>query len=316
MQSVCEPYIRRRAIRHMEKGRVVIFAAGTGNPFFSTDTAAALRASETECEALLKATKVDGVYSADPATDSSAVRFDRLSYLEVLSRDLKVMDAAAISLARENRIPILVFSIHTHGAFADVVHDYRREGFAMNEDTLVNDLRRRMEGAVEVLRKEFAGLRTGRATSSLLEPVTVEAYGNTMPLNQVATVSAPEPRLIVVQVWDRAVVKATDKAIREAGLGLNPQTEGQVIRVPIPDLTEDRRRDLTRVAAKYAEAARIAVRNVRRDGLDGLKRKEKDSEISQDLQRKLQHDIQTLTDQTIKHLDEMLAQKDKEILQV
>jgi ribosome recycling factor len=186
----------------------------------------------------------------------------------------------------------------------------------MNEDTLVNDLRRRMEGAVEVLRKEFAGLRTGRATSSLLEPVTVEAYGNTMPLNQVATVSAPEPRLIVVQVWDRAVVKATDKAIREAGLGLNPQTEGQVIRVPIPDLTEDRRRDLTRVAAKYAEAARIAVRNVRRDGLDGLKRKEKDSEISQDLQRKLQHDIQTLTDQTIKHLDEMLAQKDKEILQV
>jgi uridylate kinase len=121
MQSVCEPYIRRRAIRHMEKGRVVIFAAGTGNPFFSTDTAAALRASETDCEALLKATKVDGVYSADPNRDPSALRFERLGYLEVLSRDLKVMDAAAISLARENKIPILVFSIHTHGAFADVV---------------------------------------------------------------------------------------------------------------------------------------------------------------------------------------------------
>jgi uridylate kinase len=121
MQAVCEPYIRRRAIRHMEKGRVVIFAAGTGNPFFSTDTAAALRASETECNALLKATKVDGVYSADPAQDRAAVRYDRLDYLEVLSRDLKVMDAAAISLARENRIPILVFSIHNHGGFADVV---------------------------------------------------------------------------------------------------------------------------------------------------------------------------------------------------
>ncbi len=121
MQAVCEPYIRRRAIRHMEKGRVVIFAAGTGNPFFSTDTAAALRASETDCQALLKATKVDGVYSADPTRDPRAVRYDRLDYLEVLSRDLKVMDAAAISLARENRIPILVFSIHTHGAFADVV---------------------------------------------------------------------------------------------------------------------------------------------------------------------------------------------------
>ncbi len=115
MQSVCEPYIRRRAIRHMEKGRVVIFAGGTGNPFFTTDTAAALRASETECEALLKATKVDGVYSADPNRDRDAVRYERLNYLEVLSRDLKVMDASAISLARENRIPILVFSIHNHG---------------------------------------------------------------------------------------------------------------------------------------------------------------------------------------------------------
>jgi uridylate kinase len=121
MQAVCEPYIRRRAIRHMEKGRVVIFAAGTGNPFFSTDTAAALRASETECNALLKGTKVDGVYSADPVRDPQAERYERLNYLEVLSRDLKVMDAAAISLARENRIPILVFSIHNHGGFADVV---------------------------------------------------------------------------------------------------------------------------------------------------------------------------------------------------
>jgi uridylate kinase len=121
MSSVCEPYIRRRAIRHMEKGRVVIFAAGTGNPFFSTDTAAALRASETECGALLKATKVDGVYSADPNRDKNAVRYERLDYLEVLSRDLKVMDASAISLARENRIPILVFSIYEHGGFADVV---------------------------------------------------------------------------------------------------------------------------------------------------------------------------------------------------
>jgi uridylate kinase len=121
MQAVCEPYIRRRAIRHMEKGRVVMFAAGTGNPFFTTDTAAALRASEMECDALLKATKVDGVYTADPKKDPHARRFDRLGYLEVLSRDLQVMDAAAISLARENRIPILVFSIHNSGGFADVV---------------------------------------------------------------------------------------------------------------------------------------------------------------------------------------------------
>jgi ribosome recycling factor len=186
----------------------------------------------------------------------------------------------------------------------------------MSEDPLVADLRHRMDGAVEVLRKEFTGLRTGRASASLLEPITVEAYGNAMPLNQVGTVSVPEPRLIVVQVWDRGVVKAVDKAIREAGLGLNPQTEGQVIRVPIPDLNEERRRELTRVAAKYAEAARVSVRNVRRDGLDPLKKKEKDGVITQDQHRKLQHDVQALTDQTIKHIDDMLAQKDKEILQV
>ncbi len=186
----------------------------------------------------------------------------------------------------------------------------------MVEEALLKDLRRRMEGAFEALRKEFSGLRTGRASASLLDPVTVEAYGNAMPLNQLATVSVPEPRMISVTVWDRAMAKAVDKAIREAGLGLNPQTEGAVIRVPIPDLTEDRRRELTKVAAKYAEQARVHVRNVRRDGLDPLKKKEKDGDISQDQHRKLQHDIQALTDEYIKKIDETLAQKDKEILQV
>jgi ribosome recycling factor len=186
----------------------------------------------------------------------------------------------------------------------------------MSDDPLVSELRRRMDGATEVLRKEFAGLRTGRASASLLEPVIVEAYGNPMPLSQVGTISVPEPRLIVVQVWDRGNVKATDKAIREAGLGLNPQTEGQTIRVPIPDLNEERRRELTRVAAKYAEAARISVRNVRRDGMDLLKKQEKEHKLSQDQHRKLDKDIQALTDETIKKVDGLLAQKDKEILQV
>jgi len=186
----------------------------------------------------------------------------------------------------------------------------------MPEDALLKDLRRRMDGAVEVLRKEFGGLRTGRASASLLEPVTVAAYGGTLPINQVANVSVPEPRTITVQVWDRAMVKAVDKAIREAGLGLNPQTEGQVIRVPIPDLNEERRRELTRVTAKYAEQARVSVRNVRRDGVDLLRRREKDADISQDQQRKLQQDVQHLTDEYIRRIDEALAQKDREILQV
>jgi ribosome recycling factor len=186
----------------------------------------------------------------------------------------------------------------------------------MAQEELLKDLRRRMDGAIEVLRKEFGGLRTGRASTGLLEPVMVPAYGNTVPLNQVASVNVPEPRMITVQVWDRGLAKAVDKAIREAGLGLNPQTEGQVIRVPIPELNAERRRELTRVAAKYAEDARIAVRHVRRDGIETLRRLEKDSEISQDEQRKLQSDIQNMTDDHIKHVDETLAQKDKEILQV
>ena len=186
----------------------------------------------------------------------------------------------------------------------------------MTEDELIKDLSRRMDGAIEVLRKEFGGLRTGRASASLLEPITVPAYGGTLPLNQVANVSVPEPRMITVQVWDRAVVKAVDKAIRESGLGLNPQTEGQVIRVPIPDLNEERRRELTRVSARYAEQARVSVRNVRRDGIDVLKRREKETDITQDQQRKLQQEVQHLTDDYISRIDEALAQKDREILQV
>ena len=186
----------------------------------------------------------------------------------------------------------------------------------MAQEELLKDLRRRMDGALEVLRKEFGGLRTGRASTSLLEPVQVNAYGGMVPLNQVASVNVPEPRMISVQVWDRSVVKAVDKAIREAGLGLNPQTEGQVIRVPIPELNEERRRELTRVAAKYAEQARVSVRNVRRDGIEALRRLEKDGEISQVEHCKLDREVQQLTDDHIKRIDETLAQKDKEILQV
>ena len=186
----------------------------------------------------------------------------------------------------------------------------------MAQEELLKDLQRRMDGAIEVLRKEFGGLRTGRASASLLEPVQVPAYGNTVPLAQVASVNVPEPRMITVQVWDRSVVKAVDKAIREAGLGLNPQTEGQTIRVPIPELNQERRKELTKVAAKYAEDARVAVRHVRQHGIEALRKLEKDHEISQDEQRKAQADIQKLTDDHIKRIDETLSQKDKEILQV
>ncbi|MFI5020680.1 MAG: ribosome recycling factor [Alphaproteobacteria bacterium] len=173
-----------------------------------------------------------------------------------------------------------------------------------------------MDGAIEVLRKELGGLRTGRASANLLEPVQVSAYGSTMPLNQVGTVGVPEPRMITVQVWDKTLVGAVDKAIRESGLGLNPQAEGTLIRVPIPELSQERRQELSKVAHKYAELARVAVRNVRRDGMEHLKRVEKAHEISEDDHRHRSDEIQKLTDGYIKRIDETLAQKEKEIMQV
>jgi ribosome recycling factor len=180
----------------------------------------------------------------------------------------------------------------------------------------VNDLMRRMEGALEALKRDFQGLRTGRASAGLLENIKVEAYGSPMPLNQVASVSVPEPRLLTVQVWDNGNIKATEKAIQDAELGLNPQTEGNLIRVPIPELSEERREEMAKVAAKYAEQGRIAVRNVRRDGMDSLKKLEKDGEISQDEQRGRGEDIQKMTDDHIKLVDELLEVKEQEIMQV
>lgn len=183
-------------------------------------------------------------------------------------------------------------------------------------DPDIKDLKRRMDGALEVLRREFAGLRTGRASASLLEPINVPAYGSTMPLNQVATISVPEPRMITVQVWDRTLASAVEKAIRESDLGLNPIGEGQLIRVPIPMLSEERRVELGKIAGKYTEQARVAVRNVRRDGMDNLKHMEKDGEISQDEHHLWSEEIQQMTDEHIKLIDEALAQKEEEIMQV
>lgn len=178
------------------------------------------------------------------------------------------------------------------------------------------DIERRMDGAIDALKRDFAGLRTGRASTGLLENIHADVYGASMPLNQVASISVPEPRLLTVQVWDNSNVKAVEKAINESDLGLNPQTEGTMIRVPIPELSEERRQDLTKVAAKYAEQARVAVRNVRRDGMDTLKRQVKEGEISEDEQRSGESQIQKLTDLHIKKIDEALAQKEQEILQV
>jgi ribosome recycling factor len=186
----------------------------------------------------------------------------------------------------------------------------------MAESYSKDELDRRMAGAVAALKGELGGLRTGRATAALLDPVKVEAYGNTVPVNQVGSIATPEPRMITVQIWDKGLAKAVDKAIREAGLGLNPQMDGQLLRIPLPELNEERRKELTKLAAKYAEAARVAVRNVRRDGMEILKKLEKDHKIGQDEQHTKGEELQKLTDTHIKTVDDALHAKEQEIMQV
>lgn len=179
-----------------------------------------------------------------------------------------------------------------------------------------SDLERRMSGALDSLRGDLGGLRTGRASASLLDPVQVEVYGSNMPLNQVGTVSVPEPRMLTVQVWDGSNVQPVEKAIRAAGLGLNPQVDGTTIRLPIPDLTEERRKELAKLAGQYAEKAKIAVRNVRRDGMDALKADENKKEIGEDEKKRHEGDVQKLTDENIAEIDTIASEKESEILEL
>lgn len=183
-------------------------------------------------------------------------------------------------------------------------------------DFNIADYRKRMEGAIGALKNEFAGLRTGRANAALLDGVTVNAYGSEMPLNQIGSVSVPEPRMLMVNVWDKSMVASVEKALRQSSLGLNPVTDGQTLRIPMPPLTEERRRDLTKVAGQYAENAKIAVRNVRRDAMDTLKKLEKDKEISEDEQKAHGADVQKATDDVIAEIDKLLETKSAEIMQV
>ena len=180
----------------------------------------------------------------------------------------------------------------------------------------LDDLERRMQGAVSVLKSEFAGLRTGRASASLLDPIQVEVYGSTMPLNQVATISVPEPRMLSVQIWDKSNAQAVERAIRESNLGLNPISEGTLLRIPIPELNAERRQELVKIAHKYAEQARVAIRHVRRDGLDVLKKDEKEGGVGEDESHALADRVQKMTDTFVGEIDELLSQKETEITQV
>ena len=280
MQEIAEPYIRRRAIRHLEKKRIVIFGAGLGKPYFSTDTTAALRAAEIEADAILMAKKfADGVYDSDPKTNPNAVKFDELTYNEIITKELKVMDATSTTLCKDNNIPIIVFSM-------------------------------------EALKHEFASIRTGRASVALLDKVMVDYYGSPSPINQVANISVPEPRMIVIAPWDKTMIGAIEKAILQSDLGLNPGNDGAQIRLSIPQLTEERRKEIVKVVHKKAEDAKVAVRNIRRDVNEALKKEEKAKTITEDDAKDGLDQIQKLTDAKVKQIDELKAVKEKDVLEV
>ena len=344
MRAVAEPFIRRRAIRHLEKGRVVVFGAGTGNPYFSTDTAAALRAMEIKADVIMKGTKVDGIYDADPMVKTDAVRFDRISYQQVLEQGLKVMDSTAISLCMDNRLPIVVFNLRTPGnikraitgepigrrsadgepevkalapslAFRGSLVRSARSAMDVNDlKGMFAEVNTRMKAALDHLQHEFAGVRTGRASVTILDGVHVEAYGSKMPLNQVATLSVPEPALIVAQPFDPSLIKELEKAIRSSDLGLNPANDGKVVRIPMPSLTDERRKELSRHVHKQAEEGRNVVRQVRRDANERLKKLLKDHKVSEDDERKGLEHVQKITDDHVKLIDDLQKKKDSELL--
>ena len=321
MRAVAEPFIRRRAIRHLEKGRVVIFAAGTGNPYFTTDTAAALRAMEIKAEVILKGTKVDGIYTADPMLDPTATKYPTISYLQVLERQLKVMDATAISLCMDNKLPIVVFNLRDAGNIRRVVLGEpigttvsASRGVSRSVQTRAamdfNDLKgmfaevkTRMDArASSACARDMAGVRTGRAIG---RPARQRARRGLRRRRcrstRWPTLSVPEPSLIVAQPFDPSLMGAIEKAIRASDLGLNPANDGKVVRIPIPSLTDERRKELSRHVHKQAEEGRNVVRQVRRDANERLKKLLKDHKISEDDERKGLDQVQKITDDHVKH---------------
>ncbi len=306
MHEVAEPFISRRAIRHLEKGRVVIFAAGTGNPYFTTDTAAVLRAQEIQAEILLKATKVDGLYDSDPAINKNAKFIEKIRYMEVLEKQLHVMDMTAISLAMDNDLPLVVFNLMSKGNIRKVV---------CGDVVGTQDTRESMEKSIVALKNELNRVRTGRASLSIFDDIRVDYYGTLTPLNQMASLSVPESRLITIQPWDVSIIKEIEKAILKSDLGLTPSNDGKLMRISIPALTEDRRKQLVKVVQKKGEEHKIAVRNIRRDSNDLLKGLKKDGDISEDDAFRAQDQVQKITDEHTKRMDEICKEKEQEILE-
>ena len=325
IDQVVEPYVRPKALQYLEEGKVVVFAAGTGNPFFTTDTAAALRGAEIGAEIVLKATKVDGVYTADPKKDPSATRYDKLSFDDAMSQNLGIMDATAFALCRDQKLPIKVFSIFKNGGLKRVVMGEDEgtlvyagdvQGEEMTIADIKNNLGTKMDQSIGAFKNNLTKIRTGRANPALLDSVHVDYYGSMVPLSQVANVALIDSRTISVQPWEKGMGAKIEKAIRESDLGLNPASMGDLIRVPMPPMSEERRKEMTKLVRSEGENAKIAVRNLRRDANEAVKKLVKDKEASEDDQKRSEADVQKVTDRHIAEIDALVAAKEQEILAV
>ncbi len=325
IEQVVEPYVRPKALQYLEEGKIVVFAAGTGNPFFTTDTAAALRGAEIGAQVVLKATKVDGVYSADPKKDAVGHALcdhqlrpgdrhepaghgrDRLRAVprpeaaDQGVQHLQARRAEARGAGRGRRHPRARL---THRVVIMSIADIKQTA------------EHKMARSIEAFKVELQKIRTGRAHPGLLDQVQVEYYGSHVPISQVANVTLIDARTIGVQPWEKGMGAKIEKAIRESGLGLNPATQGDLVRVPMPPLTEERRKELTKVVRHAGEEAKVAVRNLRRDANEHLKKLLKDKLATEDDERRAQDEVQKLTDRTIAEVDRLVHGKEAEILAV
>ena len=301
MRAIAEPYIRLRAMRHLSKGRVVLFGAGTGNPYFSTDTAAVLRAAEIEADAILLAKNIDGVYSADPRVDHDAVKYDAITYDEVLAQHLAVMDTTATSLSMDNSIPVIVFELKDPENIVATGYE---------------DFENRMRKTSENLITNLSSVRAGRANAAVLDQISVDYYGVPTPIQQLANISTPDPRSLLIQPWDKSTLKSIEKAILASELGINPQNDGISIRLVFPQLTEERRKELAKQVKKYAEEAKVAIRNIRRDAMDSFKVQKKNGEMTEDDVKIAEKDLQKITDDWIKEIDKIADKKEKELFEI
>jgi uridylate kinase len=294
IEAVAEPYIKRKAVRHLEKKRVVIFGGGTGNPFFTTDSAAVLRAIEISADVILKGTRVDGVYDSDPEKNDNAIQYDTISFSDVLKKNLKIMDSTAFTLSQKKNWNIYKKLILEELEF------------------IIEACEESMTNAIKHLERELLNIRAGKANPTMLSSVKLEYYGSTTPLSQIANINTPDAQTLSVQPWEKDKLQDIEKAIQIANLGFNPMNNGESIIINIPPLTEERRKELVKIAKSEIEDAKISIRNSRKDANNEIKK----IEISTDQKAISEEEIQTLTDNYISKIDQIFSSKEKEILSI